>query len=1209
MKLFITLVAVLFGSTFTTFAQMHSGDQMKDYDTVFGVPINVRSPAFEVTLLDSQPPGNVLFPGEQPTFSFLIKNNGDQPITGPAKVNVVSYGTRGNPGEIWIPQVVKFADLPSIPIDVNVPPHGSQVIEVKPTLPETFGGYALIVDLGATGRAFATTCIRTFAQPKEDKIQYPRMALDGTVGPDILKRLGIHAIRFGVPYTPTQDPHYAEKMATLAAQMKVFFDNDITVLITLDGVGGPQPLGRGRPHLNSDGVMLQTKQDYAPLPESDPDFQKFVADLCTQYGWPKGPVTAVQLWNEPWEGISISGWGADMTRYRELYTAMAKGVVEARKSGTDVLITGCDSSSNTMDKLFGDGKDTFMKWFDACTIHYQGLSSPSIYKAWLDKTGPHGRVKIWDTESWVANTDDRVATVIAGDRAAGYDRAMGVFWGNISSQNKVKVTMPDKTVRQVDTYNAWSTAAAEGAASHFIGQRDFREILFKNGLPWVMVFDGTKDNPDDGTLVVTGDLGNTFQKDGLLFRGVKGLAEVKEKDALLQKYNSLPADSPDRADLEKQLATPEGLSGGTLTVQNPAGEFVLCDFYGNPVPPTGNTITVPLDTRGFYLRTNGAAGSLARLSKAVSEARIEGYEPVQIIAHDLLAPIESKPSLRLSLTNVLNRPIKGSLQVSLGDLSLDVPSTISLEPNETKDVLIPVTGGSPQPDNTYPLKARFDAGQDGYAVHQENLHVNLIAKRTIAVDGNLDDWKGVLPQPVQAVSADQGPSLMESAWLPFAKVDATQKSGFATSYLAYDDKYFYFASKVADDKPSPGAIRFEKRNDDDYYYPEKSFEYDAKKTLLKKDETWTQPLRNNGALLLPGSTTDRSFAAWTGVSEAFAVDLNLPKDKFQQVTFYMVDWDNYQNGRRKPTIEVQDAATGKVLAKAMPVEFGGGAYVKFLLSGKVRVVVSTKVLFLSSSLSGIFFDPATTTDQPTGDASAKFLDIDYATGGDWSGKYGHDGYLVIGADPHYPAYAQVTVPEVIQKTDHDWPQGVRRYSYQKNPDIPFGGKSSFDNVEIAFNVIPEDKKTNMVACPPGTMPGFVNYEDTDYEYALNAVDPAYGGGTEIWRNIVPGMPIKDFYPRQPASPFDGPVRNGKLVVKQDGDFRIVEAAIPWSEIPLVKKALDAGKTIKFSFRVNAVNGPAMELAEGRSVSKANSHTFHPSWVGHWSNEVEFGFEK
>ena len=77
-------------------------------------------------------------------------------------------------------------------------------------------------------------------------------------------------------------------------------------------------------------------------------------------------------------------------------------------------------------------------------------------------------------------------------------------------------------------------------------------------------------------------------------------------------------------------------------------------------------------------------------------------------------------------------------------------------------------------------------------------------------------------------------------------------------------------------------------------------------------------------------------------------------------------------------------------------------------------------------------------------------------------------------------------------------------------------------------------------------------------------------------------------------------------------MRIVEAAIPWTEIPGVKKRLDAGETIKFSFRVNdnVERSRCMELARERSVSKTNNfQTFRPDGGEHWANEVELGFEK
>ncbi|HEY3330186.1 MAG TPA: hypothetical protein VGK19_09220 [Capsulimonadaceae bacterium] len=80
------------------------------------------------------------------------------------------------------------------------------------------------------------------------------------------------------------------------------------------------------------------------------------------------------------------------------------------------------------------------------------------------------------------------------------------------------------------------------------------------------------------------------------------------------------------------------------------------------------------------------------------------------------------------------------------------------------------------------------------------------------------------------------------------------------------------------------------------------------------------------------------------------------------------------------------------------------------------------------------------------------------------------------------------------------------------------------------------------------------------------------------------MPRKHFYPRQPKSKFDGAV-DGKLVVTRDGNTRVVEASIPWTEIPEVKKRPAAGKTIKFTFRVNDdKSSGTVDLSRNRSVS-------------------------
>ena len=136
------------------------------------------------------------------------------------------------------------------------------------------------------------------------------------------------------------------------------------------------------------------------------------------------------------------------------------------------------------------------------------------------------------------------------------------------------------------------------------------------------------------------------------------------------------------------------------------------------------------------------------------------------------------------------------------------------------------------------------------------------------------------------------------------------------------------------------------------------------------------------------------------------------------------------------------------------------------------------------------------------------------------------------------------------------------------------------------------------------------YPTTDYEYAFNQVAAKYGGGTEMWRLLAPGVPYKHFYPRQPKAEIDGgPVADGKLAMRRDGNTRIVEAAIPWSEIPDVKARLDSGSTIKFSCRINDNHGPTYEMANNRSVSKKSNYSFHDAWTTAWANELEFAFGK
>ena len=982
-----------------------------------------------VQLIQANAVGSLYWPGEQPELTLQFENLTDQPIAAKGKLDLYQWGMRIGMENMWKQGLVRLAECGATPIEVNLPAKGFQTVMVKPKLPEPFGAYALIVDLEGQDRLLGAFLARAM-KAKPEKVQYPVMSLDQS-DPATLERIGIKAVRVQIDFVTRKNPGYAERMAGYRVQLDAYHTHNVTVLgMAQGGDGGPFG-GRGG-HFNKDGQKASCG-DAVWGPELDQEFEDWIFLMTSTYGWPKGPINAWHLWNEPWNGGSVAGWGADDLRYREIYARMVKGIERARKeAGVDLLVGGCDSTSNARDKLFSDGSDQFLKSFDFVSEHYQCTSSDATQKNWMDRKP---RVRIWDTESWVANSEGQVASTVAAFRSAGYDRVLGMMANNIMYSKDVEVRTEEGTEKR-EIVQAVSLAPALAVCTQLLGERAFKELLFKNGLPWIMVFDGLpgadgKPNPEDGTVVVVGDIGAVFSggwPDNMLFRTARSLKERALTAELKAKLAALPADAkPEaRAALEKDLNAKRPLLGSTLAVKAEKS-FSAIDPYGNPVVPVKSQYVIPLNGEGYFLRGNGKKGSFEKLLAALREARIEGVEPLAKACCDMTAPIGGKPILRLKLTNVLNRPVKGKLSVKLGALQVEAPAEVKFGPQETKEVPVRVTGGQPARSNTYPLTMVFDAGSDGISTHQEDMHCNVIAKRTIKVDGKLDDWEGALPQIVND-AGPAAPTMAEACWWPMRTFDTSVKKGTATAYVAADDEHFYFAAKVADSTPDEGMPRYETLDPDEFFYPA---------VVYKEDKDTTTELR--------------------------------------------------------------------------------------------------------------------------------------------------------------------------------WPEGVRRFSYWQwmGVALPSGSLPAHDNVQIAFQVFPAGHaKKDDYACVPGTMPGYIMYHDSDYIYALNPVAAKYGGGAEIWRLKVPGMPRIHFMLRHPKPPQEGPVKTGKLAFTHEGNTRIVECAIPWAEIPEVKAKRDTGEPVKFSFRVNDNAGTAcMELARERSVSKGNASTFRNDWEQHWANEVEFGWER
>jgi len=437
-----------------------------------------------------------------------------------------------------------------------------------------------------------------------------------------------------------------------------------------------------------------------------------------------------------------------------------------------------------------------------------------------------------------------------------------------------------------------------------------------------------------------------------------------------------------------------------------------------------------------------------------------------------------------------------------------------------------------------------------------------------------------LPQRIISDGAKQS-SITEEAWFSFKNFDKSTAAGLSNGYLAYDENYFYFAAKVADSSVEDGMLRFENRDDDAFFYPEKSYvPYDK--------------FRFGGAMLQDGISYS---VRWEGkikvrYNEEYLFSLNTKNITRLWINNKLVI-DNWYN-------TLYPSSTGKIVLAAKKTYD-----IKIELS-KEWDAVDMQLTWQSKHQRKQII-PAQYLSHQKNAVTNKGLTAQFFNGP----AFNAFSFSRVDSSIHLQA-GKDDIPDkqFLNKplAELTWPKNVRRYSYRNDPELPSGNFDNHDNIQIAFNVLEEEQK-DLYPFPPGTMRGYTNYQCTDYEYALNPVAAKYGGGTEIWRLRAPGMPHKHFFPRQSASPKDGPVKNGQLMITRTGNTRIIEAAIPWSEIPEVKKKMDAHQTIKFSYRVNDnSSNDCMELSKERSVSKING-SFMVDWKLHWANELEFSFEK
>ena len=234
-----------------------------------------------------------------------------------------------------------------------------------------------------------------------------------------------------------------------------------------------------------------------------------------------------------------------------------------------------------------------------------------------------------------------------------------------------------------------------------------------------MVFDGLNGKVDDGTIVVVGDIGEAFGENNVPWRTVQTEATARAKEIAAQKLAALPTDaSPkEREKWQKIIDTP-AVRRGVLTI--PASTaYGLYDFYGNAVAAIFGKIAVPLSHRGFFLRPSGANGSMQKLLAALETADVRGFEPLEMIPFDFTSALDKAPVLRVKVSNVLNRAVRGTLTATPENSAQKSLQVLALAPHQSKIVTLPLRDIKARDDNAYDVLLRFDGGKDGLAWHRE----------------------------------------------------------------------------------------------------------------------------------------------------------------------------------------------------------------------------------------------------------------------------------------------------------------------------------------------------------------------------------------------------------------------------------------------------------------------------------------------------------
>lgn len=203
------------------------------------------------------------------------------------------------------------------------------------------------------------------------------------------------------------------------------------------------------------------KTDWSPRPEMLSRFGETHRTLYQRYN---DVIRASNVWNEPWEGMGITGWKSTGGHYRAIFDEIADAVHAADST---IKLVAADSGHNTQWKLVAAGMDDAL---DVISTHYANPYATNAFAL----ANQHD-LETWETETW---------RTWAGD-AASVRHAL-VYYANGGS----KVSLFNHEMFFDSRGNPTPSTVWTGAMAHMLRDLDFGTVVHPERPPFVYLFKG-----------------------------------------------------------------------------------------------------------------------------------------------------------------------------------------------------------------------------------------------------------------------------------------------------------------------------------------------------------------------------------------------------------------------------------------------------------------------------------------------------------------------------------------------------------------------------------------------------------------------------------------------------------------------------------------------------------------------------------------------